>query len=57
VKFDVKGAYIEVTDSRMYYLVRSPAFGAHLIALQADGPGVGLHSFTYGNNCQLEDQP
>jgi hypothetical protein len=41
----------------MYYLVRSPAFGAHLIALQPEGPGVGLHSFTFGNNCQLEDQP
>jgi len=57
VKFDDKGAYIDVTDSRMYYLVRSPSFGAHLVALQPEIPGLGLHSFTYGNNCQLEDQP
>jgi glutathione peroxidase-family protein len=57
VKFDDKGAYINVTESRMYYLVRSPAFGAHLVALQPESPGLGLHSFTYGNNCQLEDHP
>jgi len=57
VKFDAKGAYIDVTESRMYYLVRSPAFAAHLISLQPEGPGLGLHSFTFGNNCQLEDNP
>ncbi|HLI64609.1 MAG TPA: redoxin domain-containing protein [Terriglobales bacterium] len=57
VKFDTKGAYIEVNDARMYYIVRSPRFTAHLISLQPEGPGLTLHSFTYGNNCQLEDQP
>ncbi len=57
VKFDDRGAYINVTDSRMYYLVRSPAFTAHLISLQPESAGLGLHSFTYGNNCQLEDRP
>jgi thiol-disulfide isomerase/thioredoxin len=57
VKFDSKGAYLEVTEGRMYYLVRSPNFTAHLISLQPEGPGLTLHSFTYGNNCQLEDQP
>ena len=57
VKFDAKGAYLEVTESRMYYLVRSPAFTAHLVALQAESPGLGLHSFTFGNNCQLADTP
>jgi thiol-disulfide isomerase/thioredoxin len=57
VKFDAKGAYLDVTDSRMYYLVRSPAFNAHLIALQPESPGLGLHSFTFGNNCQLADIP
>jgi hypothetical protein len=41
----------------MYYLVRSPAFTAHLISLQPDSAGLGLHSFTFGNNCQLEDHP
>ena len=57
VKFDAKGAYLDIIDSRMYYLVRSPAFNAHLIALQPESPGLGLHSFTFGNNCQLADTP
>jgi thiol-disulfide isomerase/thioredoxin len=57
VKFDDKGAFLEVTDSRMYYLMRSPASTAHLISLQPDSAGLGLHSFTFGNNCQLEDHP
>jgi thiol-disulfide isomerase/thioredoxin len=57
VKFDNKGAYVEVTEGRMYYLVRTPTFTAHLISLQPEGSGLTLHSFTYGNNCQLADQP
>ncbi|HKD85196.1 MAG TPA: redoxin domain-containing protein [Terriglobales bacterium] len=57
VKFDSKGAYVEVSQGRMYYLVRSPKFTAHLISLEPEGPGLTLHSFTYGNNCQLEDKP
>ena len=47
----------EVTEPRVYYLVRTPNFAAHLISLQPEGPGLTLHSFTYGNNCQLADQP
>ncbi len=57
VKFDSKGAYVDVTDGRMYYLVRSPRFTAHLISLEPASPGLTLHSFTFGNNCQLQDQP
>jgi thiol-disulfide isomerase/thioredoxin len=57
VKFDSKDAYVDVTDSRMYYLVRSPAFSAHLISMQPESPGLGLNSFTFGNNCQLADAP
>jgi peroxiredoxin len=57
VKFDSKGAYVEVTQGRMYYLVRSPKFTAHLISLNPEGPGLTLHSFTFGNDCQLDDQP
>jgi hypothetical protein len=57
VKFDAKGAYIDVTGSRMYYLVRSPVFGAHLISMQPESSGLGLNSFTFGNDCQLEDVP
>ena len=57
VKFDAKGAYLDVTEARAYYLVRSPRFTAHLISLEPEGPGLTLHSFTYGNNCQLQDKP
>jgi thiol-disulfide isomerase/thioredoxin len=57
VKFDAKGAFLDVTSSRMYYVVRSPAFSAHLISMQPEAPGLGLNSFTFGNNCQLADIP
>jgi thiol-disulfide isomerase/thioredoxin len=57
VKFDAKGAYLDVTESRMYYLVRSPAFSGHLISLRPDGPGLTINSFTFGNNCQTADAP
>jgi thiol-disulfide isomerase/thioredoxin len=57
VKFDAKGAYAEVGEARMYYLVRSPALSAHLFSMQSESSGFTLHSFTYGNNCQLEDNP
>ena len=56
VKFDAKGAYVDVTEARTYYLLRSPKFTAHLISLEP-GAGLTLHSFTYGNNCQLQDEP
>ncbi len=57
VKFDAKGAYVDVTEGRMYYLVRSPRFTAHLVSLEPESPGFTVHSFTYGNNCQLQDKP
>jgi thiol-disulfide isomerase/thioredoxin len=57
VKFDGKGAYIEVTEPRMYYIVRSPRFTARLISLEPEGPGLTVNSFTFGNNCQLDDKP
>jgi hypothetical protein len=57
VKFDAKGAFIDVNASRMYYVVRSPAFSAHLISMQPESPGLGLNSFTFGNTCQLADIP
>ncbi len=57
VQFDAKGAYVEVGDARMYYLVRSPAFGAHLVSLQPEDSGIMVHSFTFGNDCQLSDNP
>ena len=52
VLFDSRGAYLEVSSPRMYYLVRNSAFGSHLLALEPEGPDFGLHSFTYGNDCQ-----
>ena len=57
VQFDSRGAYVEVSDARMFYLVRSPNFSAHLLALVVPGSGLRVHSFTYGNNCQLLDRP
>jgi thiol-disulfide isomerase/thioredoxin len=57
VQFDSKGAYLDVTAGRMYYIIRSPAFSGHLVSLAPEGSGLALHSFTYGNNCQLADNP
>ena len=54
VKFDDKGSYVEVSEPRMYYLVKNPEFGAHIIRLTPDARGFDLHSFTYGNNCQQD---
>ena len=52
VRFDRSGSYVEVKEPRMYYLVKNPAFGAHLLTLQPQSSGFTLLSFTYGNNCQ-----
>jgi thiol-disulfide isomerase/thioredoxin len=57
VKFDAKGAYVDVTEARMYYLLRSPVFSGHLVSLEPEGAGLTLHSFTFGNNCQTADDP
>ena len=37
----------------MYYLVKNPAFGSHLLVLKTASDFI-LHSFTYGNNCQQD---
>lgn len=52
VRFDSKGSYIEVSEPRMYYLVKNTKFSSHLLTLEPQAPGFDLHSFTYGNNCQ-----
>lgn len=57
VQFDSQGAYVTVSDGRMYYLLRGPALYEHLLSLEATAPGLTLHSFTYGNNCELQDHP
>lgn len=54
VRFDAQGAYIVVSEARMYYLVKNPEFGSHLLTLEPQASGFTLHSFTYGNNCQQE---
>lgn len=53
VQFDAHGSFIDVSEARMYYVVLNPAFAPHVLSLEAQGPGFTLHSFTYGNNCQL----
>jgi len=54
LRFDAQGSYIEVSSPRMYYLVKNPAFGSHLLTLEPRRDGFVLHSFTYGNNCQQD---
>jgi hypothetical protein len=38
----------------MYYLIKNPAFAPHVLTLEPQESGVTVHSFTYGNNCQLD---
>ncbi len=54
VNFDSKGSYIEVKEPRMYYVIKNPIFGAHMVVLAPEKRGVSLHSFTFGNNCQQD---
>jgi thiol-disulfide isomerase/thioredoxin len=54
VHVDSQGSYLEVSSPRMYYLVKNAAFGSHLLTLQPQASGFGLHSFTYGNDCQQD---
>jgi thiol-disulfide isomerase/thioredoxin len=55
VKFDAEGhSYIEVNESRMYYLVQNPKFGIHTVTLYPTAPGLTVNSFTFGNNCQTD---
>lgn len=54
VHFDSHGSYLEVSQPRMYYLVKNAAFGSHLLALQPQTADFALHSFTYGNDCQQD---
>jgi len=52
VKIDAQGSYIEVSEPRMYYVIKNPALASHLLTLVPEGKGFTLHSFTYGNDCQ-----
>ena len=53
VQLDSQGrSYIDVRDSRMYYLVANASFGSHSIFLIPTAPGFTINSFTFGNNCQ-----
>jgi hypothetical protein len=54
VQFDSQGSYLDVSNPRMYYLVKNTAFGSHLLALEPQQSGFVLHSFTYGNDCQQD---
>ncbi len=48
------GSFIEVHESRMYYLVANPSFGSHIVWLIPTAPGLTVNSFTFGNNCQTK---
>ncbi len=54
VHVDTQGSYIEVSEPRMYYLVKNAVFSSHLLALEPQAAGFDLHSFTYGNDCQQD---
>ncbi len=54
VRFDSMGSYIDVSEPRMYYLLKNPQFGSHLLTLKPQGEDFVLHSFTYGNDCQQD---
>lgn len=56
VHFDAQGSFVEVSEPRMYYLVKNPDLGSHLLTLQPQEHGLALHSYTYGNNCQQNFQ-
>lgn len=46
--------YVELGEKRLYYLVSNPKFGAHLLRITIGEPGIGLYSFSYGNNCETK---
>lgn len=60
VRFDSRGAYLDVSEPRMYDLVKNGSGSApmknklpvHILTLKSQSPGLALHSFTYGNDCQ-----
>lgn len=54
VRSDAQGSFLEVSEPRMYYLVKNAAFGSHLLTLEPQAAGFDLHSFTYGNDCQQD---
>ncbi|MGH9404295.1 MAG: redoxin domain-containing protein [Terriglobia bacterium] len=55
VQLDGQGrSYVEVRESRMYYLVRNASDSGHVVVLRPAAPGITVNSFTFGNNCQLD---
>jgi thiol-disulfide isomerase/thioredoxin len=54
VHFDSQGSYLEVSQPRMYYVVKNAGFGSHLLTLKPQASNFTLHSFTYGNDCQQD---
>lgn len=53
VKADASGkTYLELGQRRMYYVVNNRDFGKHLLTVSTTDSGVGLYSFTFGNNCE-----
>jgi thiol-disulfide isomerase/thioredoxin len=54
VHLDAQGSYLDVSEPRMYYLVKNGEFGSHLLVLKPERNDFVLHSFTYGNNCQQD---
>ena len=54
VKFDGPDSFIEVTEPRLYSLVRNKKIESHILMLSPQLPDLAIHSFTYRNNCEQE---
>jgi thiol-disulfide isomerase/thioredoxin len=57
VHFDDSGSYIEVNVPRLYYLARHSHTESHVLTLEPQAPGLAVHSFTYGNDCESSFDP
>ena len=51
VRYDARGSYLDITEPRMYNVIRAP-FGAHDLKLASDSPDFDLYSFTFSGCAQ-----
>jgi hypothetical protein len=54
IRFEGETPYVEVSEPRMYDLLKNREFGRHLLGLEPQAAGVSLHTFTFGNDCQQD---
>jgi peroxiredoxin len=54
IRFDESRSLIEVTEPRLYSLIRNKQIESHILTLTPQSPDLAIHSFTYRNNCEKE---